>query len=86
MKQWDQMTFSLQRLWNAVASRLGIRKSGILRLHHDVRSCEYKDVHVMWEMLHRNEAEQTRSPRKSKKRPCWKFFEWARNNVICRSY
>ncbi|KAL5777619.1 hypothetical protein ACOSP7_010545 [Xanthoceras sorbifolium] len=83
MPRWDKMTFSLQRLWRAIALRLGIQKNGLLRLRRDVRSCEYSDVHVMWEMLKRNEAELVRSP---KKRPCWKFFECVRSTCICRSF
>ncbi|KAJ0024749.1 hypothetical protein Pint_08662 [Pistacia integerrima] len=93
MGWWHNAMFPIRRVWNGVALRLGIRKTdsvklltkivfgkqaGLLRLRGDVRSCEYRDVQVMWEMLKRNEAELTRSPRRSRKRFYWNFFGWAR--------
>ncbi|KAJ4701639.1 Elongation factor 4 [Melia azedarach] len=84
---WDKMVFPIRRVWDGVALRLGIRKTGLLRLRRDVRSCEYRDVQVMWEMLNRNEAGYVRSPAKSKKRFCWNFFQWARcTPYLYRSY
>ncbi|KAL9450244.1 hypothetical protein AB3S75_012055 [Citrus x aurantiifolia] len=88
MKLWDKMALPMRRVWNGVALRLGIRKSGLLRLRQDVRSCEYEDVRVMWEMLKRNEPELARSPSRSKKRFCLNFFWWARSSCtphLCRS-
>ncbi|KAL9447090.1 hypothetical protein AB3S75_014708 [Citrus x aurantiifolia] len=88
MKLWDKMGLPMRRVWNGVALRLGIRKSGLLRLRQDVRSCEYEDVRVMWEMLKRNEPELARSPSRSKKRFCLNFFGWARSSCtphLCRS-
>ncbi|KAH9689887.1 hypothetical protein KPL70_015659 [Citrus sinensis] len=91
MKLWDKMALPMRRVWNGVALRLGIRKSGdtgLLRLRRDVRSCEYEDVRVMWEMLKRNEPELARSPSRSKKRLCLNFFGWARSSCtphLCRS-
>ncbi|GAV70490.1 hypothetical protein CFOL_v3_13988 [Cephalotus follicularis] len=77
---WDKVTISMKKVWNGVAFRLGIRKSGLLKLRHDVRSCEYEDVQVMWEMLKKNETG------KSNKRPLWNMFEWARcTPCICSS-
>lgn len=59
--------------------------TGLLRLRHDVRACEYEDVHVMWEMLKRNETE--RYPEKSNKGPFLNFFGWARcTPYLCRSF
>ncbi|KDO81547.1 hypothetical protein CISIN_1g034453mg [Citrus sinensis] len=88
MKLWDKMALPMRRVWNGVALRLGIRKSGLLRLRQDVRSCEYEDVRVMWEILKRNEPELARSPSRSQKRFCLNFFGWARSSCtphLCRS-
>ncbi|GLT65195.1 hypothetical protein SLA2020_376390 [Shorea laevis] len=73
-----KLSSRLKKLWTGVAARLGLRKSGLVKLRKDVRSCEYEDVHVLWEMLQKSESE--RSPRKSKKgqQHC-NCFEWAKH-------
>ncbi|XP_007018533.2 PREDICTED: uncharacterized protein LOC18592002 [Theobroma cacao] len=87
MHFFDRMTIPMRRVWTGVATRLGVRKSGLLKLRKDVRSCEYEDVHVMWEMLRRNETEVGRSPRRCKKRPLSNCFEWARRApFLCRGF
>ncbi|KAK9269981.1 hypothetical protein L1049_025554 [Liquidambar formosana] len=88
MEWWDKMIFPMRRVWTGVATRLGIRKSGLLNLHQDVRTCEYEAVHVMWEMLKRNETEHARGSAKSNgRRPFWNVFEWAsRAPYLCRSF
>ncbi|KAK7266222.1 hypothetical protein RIF29_18864 [Crotalaria pallida] len=75
---WGNVMFPVRRVWTGIATRIGIRQSGLLKLRHDVRACEYEDIRVMWEMLNRNESEFVHSPVKSKKRHYWKFFKWAR--------
>ncbi|CAD6265807.1 unnamed protein product [Miscanthus lutarioriparius] len=40
-----------RRAWAAVAARLRARSGGILKLHEDVKTCGYKDVQVMFDML-----------------------------------
>ncbi|KAF2309651.1 hypothetical protein GH714_004459 [Hevea brasiliensis] len=50
---------------------------GLLKLHHDVRACEYEDVRVMWEMLKRNETENAKLSGRNKKRSFWDCFSWA---------
>ncbi|PON54273.1 hypothetical protein PanWU01x14_196630 [Parasponia andersonii] len=63
----------------------GAGLAGILKLQHDVRACEYEDVQVMWEMLQRNETDQ--SPVKGKNRSLWSFFGWARSAPsLCHSF
>ncbi|XP_027923458.1 uncharacterized protein LOC114181253 isoform X1 [Vigna unguiculata] len=65
---------------------VGNKFSGLLKLRHDVRACEYEDIQVMWEMLNRNESEFGHSSKKSnknnsnnkKKGHCWKLLNWAR--------
>ncbi|KAJ8485771.1 hypothetical protein OPV22_018256 [Ensete ventricosum] len=41
----------MRRVWAGVATRVGIRKSGLLRLRQEVSTCEYEDVRVLWELL-----------------------------------
>ncbi|XWS14782.1 hypothetical protein CRYUN_Cryun35bG0037900 [Craigia yunnanensis] len=87
MQVFDRMTIPMRRVWTGVVRRLGVRKSGLLKLRKDVRSCEYKDVQVMWEMLRRNETEVVRSPRRCKKRPLTNCIEWARRApFLCRGF
>ncbi|XVE70177.1 hypothetical protein DITRI_Ditri10aG0051400 [Diplodiscus trichospermus] len=85
MQIFDRMRFRMRRVWTGVAARLGVRKSGLLKLRKDVRSCEYEDVQVMWEMLRRNEKEVVQSPRRCKKRPLSNCFEWGAP-FLCRSF
>ncbi|OWM70797.1 uncharacterized protein LOC116215154 [Punica granatum] len=76
---WDKMRVPLRNLWIDVATRLGVRNRGLLKLRQDVRRCEYDDVHVMWNMLKKNETEAAAlSPKRRKKRSFWSFFDWAR--------
>ncbi|MCL7022906.1 hypothetical protein MKW94_008660 [Papaver nudicaule] len=65
MEWWNKMMLPLRRVWFHISARLGIRKSGLLKLKHDVRTCEYEDVHVMWEMLKRSETETSKSLKSS---------------------
>nr|CAD1837855.1 unnamed protein product [Ananas comosus var. bracteatus] len=57
MGWWDRIVFPMRRVWIGVASRLGMRKSGLSRLRYEVSTCEYEDVRVMWEMLSRTDGE-----------------------------
>ncbi|CAN6196675.1 unnamed protein product [Urochloa humidicola] len=42
----------VKRVWRGLSARLRRRRAtGLGRLRKDVRTCEYSDVHVMWEML-----------------------------------
>lgn len=41
-----------KKVWLVIASRLGLRRAaGLRKLRKEVRTCEYRDVHIMWEML-----------------------------------
>ncbi|KAL2335603.1 hypothetical protein Fmac_016816 [Flemingia macrophylla] len=76
---WQNMMYPVRRVWLGVATRLGVRKNGLLNLRHDVRACEYEDIQVMWEMLNRSESEFGHSSVKgNNKRQCLKFLRWAR--------
>ncbi|TVU47995.1 hypothetical protein EJB05_07614 [Eragrostis curvula] len=50
---WDRVVLPVRRVWLGVASRFGVRQTGLWRLRQEVSTCEYEDVHVMWEMLSR---------------------------------
>ncbi|XP_019057001.1 PREDICTED: uncharacterized protein LOC104804738 [Tarenaya hassleriana] len=65
---WTAVAFPTRRIWNRIGVRLGFRRTGLLKLQHDVRSCEYEDIHIMWGLLHKNED---LGP--SQKRTCWKW-------------
>ncbi|WJX65504.1 hypothetical protein P8452_50161 [Trifolium repens] len=82
VKWWqNNFMFPLRRFWLSIATRFGIRKSGLKKLRHDVQSCEYEDIRVMWEMLNRNESLSefgANSPNKIKKMQYLKLFKWAR--------
>lgn len=45
----------VKRVWLGLSGRLGLRRTtgraGLGELRKEVRTCEYRDVHVMWEML-----------------------------------
>ncbi|KAL5219482.1 hypothetical protein ABZP36_020166 [Zizania latifolia] len=50
---WDRVVLPVRRVWFGVAARFGVRQTGLWRLRQEVSTCEYEDVHVMWEMLSR---------------------------------
>ncbi|KAG8081322.1 hypothetical protein GUJ93_ZPchr0007g5365 [Zizania palustris] len=42
----------VKRVWLGLTARLGLRRTtGLGKLRKEVSTCEYSDVHVMWEML-----------------------------------
>ena len=66
---------------------------GLKRLRHEVRTCEYEDIRVLWDMLNKAEAEIARSSaeaeaaaankgekRRKRKNPC-SFFEWVYRRI-----
>ena len=57
--------------------------AGLVKLRHDVRTCEYEDVHVLWDMLHKNGAEF--APAGAKKRHFWNLCGWARSAQLSHS-
>ncbi|KAK2985632.1 hypothetical protein RJ640_006895 [Escallonia rubra] len=70
------MVIPVQKVWVRLAKRLGIRKTGLVKLHHDVRTCEYEDVHVLWEMLKKNETGIARSAVGRKQGHLWNIVNW----------
>ncbi|KAH7845461.1 hypothetical protein Vadar_002399 [Vaccinium darrowii] len=57
MGWWRKMVLPLRKIWIVVAKGVGIRKTGLVKLQQEVRTCEYNDVQVLWDMLNRNETE-----------------------------
>ncbi|ESQ44740.1 hypothetical protein EUTSA_v10003296mg [Eutrema salsugineum] len=79
---WNTMAFPTRRIWNRFTVRVGFRHSGLLRLQNDVSSCEYEDIHIMWNLLHKNEI-QTPTPTRGariqqriqqRKKACWNLL------------
>lgn len=58
--------------------------TGLMKLQQEVSSCEYGDVHVMWELLRRSEIEVGESPKRSKKRRLTKCFQCSRSSPFHR--
>nr|XP_004487210.1 uncharacterized protein LOC101489986 [Cicer arietinum] len=74
---WQTMIFPVRRLCLAISTRINHRKNGagLLKLQDDVQTCEYEDVQVMWEMLHKNETQVTEhNHHKRKQLPFWRVF------------
>ncbi|KAK9069843.1 hypothetical protein SSX86_010239 [Deinandra increscens subsp. villosa] len=84
MSWLQKMVFPVRRVWIAFAARVKSRNNGggLLELHEDIQTCGYKDVQVMWEMLHRTESELTTSNNRQKRKPksFWKIFVWHNNS------
>ncbi|XP_020579164.1 uncharacterized protein LOC110023876 [Phalaenopsis equestris] len=89
MECWDRMIFPLKRVWIGVAARLSLQKTGPRKLRQEVSTCEYEDVHVMWEMLRRTDREIARCPPLSRRRDLikrrrWIVFDWVPYNLCAR--
>ncbi|KAJ6852781.1 uncharacterized protein M6B38_253455 [Iris pallida] len=73
MEWWSRMLSPVRRVWIRLATRLRTRRSGLRQLRREVSTCEYEDVHVMWEMLRKSEfaaaAAATTTVLAEKKRP-----------------
>jgi len=61
---WERVVLPVRRVWLGVASRFGVRQTGLWRLRQEVSTCEYEDVHVMWEMLSRTTTAPAPAPRR----------------------
>ncbi|XP_056176470.1 uncharacterized protein LOC115689068 [Syzygium oleosum] len=83
MEWWNMLLSPVRRAWLALSSRLKPRRhrDGLLKLHHDIQTCEYEDVQVMWEMLQRSELEQIANNSKGKQRPFWRVFVWSSHST-----
>uniref|UniRef100_A0ACD5U8L0 Uncharacterized protein n=1 Tax=Avena sativa TaxID=4498 RepID=A0ACD5U8L0_AVESA len=58
----------VKRVWLGLSARLGLRRTtGLGELRKEVRTCEYRDVHVMWEMLGGMDDAPRHDKRKKKK-------------------
>ncbi|KAG6468629.1 uncharacterized protein LOC122034548 [Zingiber officinale] len=86
-----RMASPARRVCDGVAYRLGFRKSGLMRLRREVRTCEYEDVHVMWELLTESgragpyRATATADPPRRNRRNDGEHA-WALLFVLCRRF
>ena len=82
MHWWNKMVRPMRNAWGRVSRRIRLRKNGLVKLQNDVRTCEYEDVHILWDMLKRNEIDLARS----RKGRLWKF-QWAKcSPLLCRGF
>ncbi|XP_010556437.1 PREDICTED: uncharacterized protein LOC104825766 [Tarenaya hassleriana] len=85
-EDWWENTiyYRFRRIWRRIKFRLGIRDTGLLKLKQDVRTSEYEDIHILWDMIHKKE-ELSRYP-KTPKKTCWNLVELARRAPsLCRN-
>ncbi|RRT69952.1 hypothetical protein B296_00006830, partial [Ensete ventricosum] len=63
MAWWERVVvFPARRVWIGVATRLAVQRTGLKKLRKEVRTCEYEDVRVMWEILRKAGSETGRRP------------------------
>ena len=84
------MTRPMRKVWTKLYKKLGLRKDAEhIKLQQDVKSCEYEDVHVLWEMLKRNDSQSgsntCRKDAEKTESPFWEIVQWARHPVICHA-
>ncbi|CAL9093624.1 hypothetical protein MUK42_22739 [Musa troglodytarum] len=80
---WEQVVvIPMRRVQVGVAARLGIRRSGLRKLRKEVRTCEYEDVHVLWEMLQKSaDTEARRDTPAIQRRRRTSLFHWSPCNL-----
>nr|ACG45640.1 hypothetical protein [Zea mays] len=85
---WHRVVLLVRRAWLGVASRFGVRQTGLWRLRQEVSTCEYEDVHVMWEMLSRTTAPAPAPTRRqhSRFRPQPQPRPWGDRFRLCRGF
>ncbi|KAK6130834.1 hypothetical protein DH2020_035423 [Rehmannia glutinosa] len=59
----------------------GQHSSSIVKLKQDVRTCEYEDVHILWDMLKRKETHMSADT--ISKGPFSEFVRWAKHTTLC---
>ncbi|CAN4122577.1 unnamed protein product [Withania somnifera] len=89
MQLLEKMMDPMRKAWSRVFTRIR-RKTGHVKLRRDVRKCEYDDVHILWDMLKKNETEtgdaNTKPSAGHKKVRFLDIIDWAkRAPFICRS-
>nr|ACG25681.1 hypothetical protein [Zea mays]ACG48675.1 hypothetical protein [Zea mays] len=97
---WHRVVLPVRRAWLGVSSRFGVRQTGtaqqrrdaggsrLWRLRQEVSTCEYEDVHVMWEMLSRTTAPAPAPTRRqhSRFRPQPRPRPWGVKFRLCRGF
>ncbi|CAA6657507.1 unnamed protein product [Spirodela intermedia] len=93
MEFLGRLDAAVRRVWIVLAMRLGIRKTGLMKLRNEIRTCEYEDIRVMWELLRMKGdgvgqySQLTPSPSRSS-RQLWSVFRWAAQapRRLCSSF
>ena len=48
----------MRKFWTKLSKKLRLRKNAEhMKLQQDIKSCEYEDVHVLWEMLKKHDTD-----------------------------
>ncbi|KAL8130945.1 hypothetical protein AgCh_007032 [Apium graveolens] len=83
-----KIVIPVRKVWYNVSKRFGTTElnlglpAGLLKLHQDVRTCEYEDVHVLWELLKKTESGRSSSSASGRKKPhSTKVFNWPRRDT-----
>ncbi|EPS64164.1 hypothetical protein M569_10621, partial [Genlisea aurea] len=51
---WDKKTTPVRKAWIRISIRFRSHKPDHIKLGKDVRTCEYEDVHTLWNILLKN--------------------------------
>ncbi|EYU25504.1 hypothetical protein ABFS82_03G036400 [Erythranthe guttata] len=82
MKWWGKMTVPMRKVWSKVSKKIRPKTAGQNKLHRDVRTCEYEDVHILWDMLKKND--ETDPVKGGDEAAAWKLH-WAKcAPLLCR--
>ncbi|XP_039137322.1 uncharacterized protein LOC120274849 [Dioscorea cayenensis subsp. rotundata] len=77
MEWLERVIIPMRRVWIVAVARLRTRRTGLGGLRQEVSTCEYEDVHVMWEMVSKTGTSE-------RKPHVWDgIFGWAPCNLRC---
>ncbi|KAL1534208.1 hypothetical protein AAHA92_30418 [Salvia divinorum] len=77
MKCLNKMITPMRKAWTKFSRKISLcGSSGHIKLQRDVKSCEYEDVHVLWEMLNKSDTNLRQTRRNSS---LWKFVDRCRS-------
>ncbi|THU59350.1 hypothetical protein C4D60_Mb07t01240 [Musa balbisiana] len=75
--------------WGAGKKKSSRRRGGLTRLREEVSTCEYEDVHVLWELLTESGGRggplRVAAPRRTRRRDGSQVWEWA-GLSFCRRF
>ncbi|PWA92675.1 hypothetical protein CTI12_AA052430 [Artemisia annua] len=76
MEWLGKFTFCFRKVWNRATTRFRVPKSGLGRLRHDIMSCEYEDVHILWGLLEKSDTRFSRDFGSKKRGPFSRMVHW----------